>query len=145
MENKENKFKILLELLKKRSKGIKDKDVEKVINSADEIKKKFKKGSPLERLIEDGKLLISMVKDYWSGEYRNVPWWAISAVVFALLYVLSPIDFIPDMIPVAGLTDDAAVVSACIYLVGQQLQDYKDWKSGNSNKGDLEADQVVKV
>jgi uncharacterized membrane protein YkvA (DUF1232 family) len=36
--------------------------------------------------------------------------WIILILVLALLYISSPVDFIPDVIPVVGWADDLAVV-----------------------------------
>ena len=114
--------------VEKRASKITEADLKKAVDKSDSIRKKFEHVGPLGRYMEDVKLLISIVKDYWSGEYRTIPWWAISAIVFTLLYVVSPIDLIPDFIPVIGYLDDAAVVSVCLMLVEQELHAYKKWK-----------------
>ncbi len=114
--------------LSKNAARITDQDIEEVIGRADEIKGKFVDGGPLKRFIRDAQLMVSLVQDYWKGSYREIPWWAIAAVCAALLYVLSPIDLIPDLLPVIGLLDDAMVVGACLVLVEQQLADYEAWK-----------------
>lgn len=103
-------------------------DVIKVLNRSEEIKEKFTRSGPLERFWRDAKLMLSLLKDYWTGQYREVPWYAIAAIVAALFYVFSPIDLIPDFIPIAGLLDDAAVVGACLLLVEQELAKYAQWK-----------------
>ena len=118
--------------IKKEAKKITKEDIEKVTEKADEIEKKVRESGPLRRYIEDVKLLLSLVKDYWSGNYKEIPYWAIGATVFALLYVLSPIDLIPDFIPVVGLVDDAAVVALCLYMIEQELHDYSEWKTQNA-------------
>lgn len=114
--------------IRKSADRIRDDHIKKVTERADDIKEKFSRGGPLGRFIDDLSLLFSIVKDYWSGDYREVPYWAIAAIVFALLYVLDPIDIIPDVIPVIGHLDDAAVVALCLVMVEQQLHDYKKWK-----------------
>ena len=119
--------------IKKGAKRIKKEDIEKVTRKADEIEKKVRESGPLKRYIDDVKLLLSMVNDYWSGDYKEIPYWAIGATVFALLYVLSPIDLILDFIPVVGLVDDAAVVALCIYMIEQELHDYSEWKTQNAS------------
>lgn len=43
-----------------------------------------------------------------------MPWGPILSIAGALLYGASPIDMIPDIIPVLGLLDDAVVVPALI-------------------------------
>lgn len=48
------------------------------------------------------------------------------AAVFALLYFISPVDVVPDTIPIAGLLDDAGVVAGVMSLLGSQLKPYKD-------------------
>lgn len=110
---------------------INDDDFKKVFDRADDIKEKFESAGPLGRFIADVKLLISIVKDYYNGSYREIPYWAITAIVFALLYVLNPIDLIPDFIPVVGYVDDAAVVALCLLMVEQELHKYKNWKINN--------------
>ena len=53
------------------------------------------------------------------------------AAVLALLYFISPIDAVPDVIPVAGLMDDAAVISAALAILGGLIKPYMqqadDW------------------
>ena len=116
------------EELKKGAKNVTEEDLKKVINKRDEIEEKFRGNGPLGRFISDLKLMFSVIQDYISGKYREIPWWSIAAIVAALLYVLNPIDLIPDFIPVFGYIDDALVVAACLAMVEQDLQNYKDWK-----------------
>lgn len=118
--------------LKKDAEKVTEDDIKKVIDRADDIKKKFEANGPLGRFIKDVKLMISLIQDYWNGSYREIPWWAIAAVVAALLYVLSPIDLIPDFIPVVGYLDDAMIVAACLLMVEQQLSEYEGFKLNQS-------------
>ncbi len=103
-------------------------DVEHVIGKAEKIEKKFSRGGPLGQFLSDFKDLISVVRDYWSGEYRAIPYWSIAAIVFALLYVLNPLDLIPDFIPLVGYVDDALVVGVCMVMVRQDLHNYREWR-----------------
>ena len=118
------------EFVKDGAQKVTEKDVEKVINKSEELKKKFGTKGPLARFIEDGQLLIAIVKDYWSGSYRQVPYGVIASIVFTLIYVLNPFDLIPDMLPFIGQLDDVAVMGACLILVEQDLNKYKAWKQG---------------
>ena len=117
------------EQLKKGAKNVTEDDLKKVLDRRDEIEEKFKSNGPLGRFVTDLKLLFSIIQDYIKGEYRTVPFWSIAAIVAALLYVLSPIDLIPDFIPVVGYLDDALVVAACLAMVEQDLHTYKEWKT----------------
>jgi uncharacterized membrane protein YkvA (DUF1232 family) len=114
---------------------LKEEDVGRVVMNAEVIGKKLASGSAFARLLEDAKLLLSLVRDYWNKEYRSVPYWVIAAAAFALLYVLTPVDLIPDAIPVIGLLDDAAVVSACLAMVRQELAKYAEWKRERNAPG----------
>ena len=120
------------DFIKKGSATVNSEDVKKVLDKANEITEKVVKSGPLQRFLKDVALLISMVKDYWSGAYREIPWWVIAAVVFTLLYVLSPIDLIPDFIPIIGLLDDAVVIALCLALIEQDLLKYQEWKEAQS-------------
>ena len=115
-------------IVKKGAAKIKDEDFERVLKKSEAIKNKFKHAKPLSRFVEDVILLLSIVKDYIKGNYRNIPRWSIAAIVFTLLYVLNPFDIIPDFITFIGYLDDAAVVAGCLYLVEQDLKEYKEWK-----------------
>ena len=118
------------ELIKQGSPKMTEQDLQKVANKSDEIEKKFRSRGPLQRFIDDGKLLISAVRDYWTGKYRKWPWGAMAAVVFTLIYVLDPFDLVPDVLPIIGEVDDAAVVAACLFLVERDLLAYKKWRDG---------------
>ena len=119
------------ELIKEGSPKITEKDIVKVVDKSEDIQKKFRSRGPLQRFIEDARLLIAVVKDYWSGTYRKLPYGTIAAIVFTLIYVFNPLDLIPDVLPIIGEVDDAAVVTACLFLVERDLLAYKQWKQGS--------------
>ena len=119
-------------IIKDGAQNVTQNDVEKVVNRSEEIKRKFSAKGPLSRFVEDGKLLIAIVKDYWAGAYRQIPYGAIASIVFSLIYVLNPFDLVPDMLPLIGQLDDVAVMGACLIMVEQDLHKYKDWKEGQA-------------
>lgn len=120
--------KLAEEQLQKGARNVTEDDVKKVLDKKEAIEDKFKKNGPLGRFIADLKLLLALVRDYVKGDYRAIPYWSIAAIAAALLYVLSPIDLIPDFIPGIGYVDDALVVAACLAMVEKDLCAYKDWK-----------------
>lgn len=77
--------------------------------------------------------MISLVRSYIKKEYTEIPIGTIIAILSALIYFVSPIDLIPDVIPIAGHIDDAAVVAACIALVKSDLDEYKKWRIERKN------------
>jgi len=120
-----------VEELKKGAEKIIEDDLRKVLDKESDIEEKFSNNSSLKKFINDIKLFFSLIRDYVNGSYREVPWYSIAAIVAALLYVLSPIDLIPDFIPVIGYVDDALVVAACLKMVQTDLDDYRTWKETN--------------
>lgn len=120
------------EVINKGAKNVTEDDIQKVLDKQNEIENKFKKNGPLARFVNDLKLLFAIIKDYINGTYREIPWWTIAAIITTLLYVLSPIDLIPDFIPFVGYVDDALIVAACLSMIEKDLHQYKEWKEENS-------------
>ena len=54
---------------------------------------------------------------------EDTPLWAKTTIVGALGYLISPLDLIPDMIPVFGYTDDAGVMALAISLVAVHIKE----------------------
>lgn len=112
-------------LVERGARGIGEDDLRRVVERADEIARRFKKRGPLARFLEDGRLCVSLVRDYWSGRYRAVPYGTLAAVAFTLLYVLNPLDLVPDVLPLIGQLDDAAILSAALLMVEGDLRRYR--------------------
>ena len=54
---------------------------------------------------------------YFAAKDPRTPWYAKVLAAFIIGYVLSPIDLIPDFIPVLGYLDDLVIVPAGIALL----------------------------
>ena len=59
---------------------------------------------------------------YYCAFDRNTPTHVRVALIGALIYFISPFDLIPDLLPIVGLTDDAAVLAGAIKLVWDQIK-----------------------
>ena len=52
---------------------------------------------------------------------RNTPKFIKTMTIASLIYLISPIDFLPDMLPGIGLLDDAVIVPGILYTMLQIL------------------------
>ena len=53
---------------------------------------------------------------WFAGRHPGTPWLAKALGVFVVAYALSPIDLVPDFIPVLGFLDDVVLLPALIWL-----------------------------
>ncbi len=105
------------------------KDFGKVLD-ATAFWKKVEKASPaLRQILENLKNLYGLFVDSVKGKYNLHPA-LIGLIGGGLLYFIIPLDLIPDYIPVVGLLDDYAVLSAIINSLQKELAEYRDWKDG---------------
>ena len=105
-------------------------DMKKVFDNEDKIMGKMNDMN-LKGFIEEVKIFFLMLKDFFTRKYTEVPVGTIMAIAGSLLFVLSPIDIIPDFIPVVGFLDDAGVIAACMNFVKIDLENYKKFKGLN--------------
>jgi uncharacterized membrane protein YkvA (DUF1232 family) len=59
---------------------------------------------------------------YYCAFDRNTPRHVHVALVGALAYFVLPIDAVPDMLPLFGYTDDAAVLATALRLVASHIR-----------------------
>ena len=76
------------------------------------------------KLFNSVKLLVSLVQEYFRGTYKEIPWPTIAATTAALIYVVSPIDLVPDFIPVMGWVDEGAIVGLVLGAIAHDLSLY---------------------
>lgn len=73
-------------------------------------------------------LVVRLVRNYASGEYRDISRGSIISVVAALIYFVSPIDFIPDFIPMLGFADDLALLTFVLGKLNDELERFQLWE-----------------
>src|SRR5262245_12982843 len=60
---------------------------------------------------------------YYCAFDRQTPRHVQAALLGAIAYFVLPFDFVPDMLPVLGFTDDAAVLATAIRMVASHITD----------------------
>ncbi|MEY2792609.1 MAG: hypothetical protein RJA76_601 [Bacteroidota bacterium] len=69
-------------------------------------------------------LLSDMVKAYVQGTYRKLPTKTLIKILGVLAYFVSPFDFIPDVLPLIGFTDDLALILWVVKSVKNELDEF---------------------
>ena len=100
-------------------------DLEKVNADAETAEKKAKS---LGSQFESFQLIWSLLQGYWAGKYTSIPWKLIASTGFAVAYLVSPLDIIPDFLPIVGFVDDATVFALVVSSFQSELNSYKEWK-----------------
>jgi uncharacterized membrane protein YkvA (DUF1232 family) len=73
--------------------------------------------------------MLRLIRAYYRGQYRAVPATTLLIIVAALIYLLNPLDLIPDWIPGIGLIDDAFVLALVVRRTRETLDDFIAWES----------------
>lgn len=105
------------------------KDANKAEELVRKINKKLTNIPFVGEYFADVPTLCLMVVDYAKGNYKEIPLATMVGIVVALVYFLSPIDLIPDIIPGLGQMDDAAVILFAVHAAHNDIADYKEWKN----------------
>lgn len=109
-------------------------DEEKFEKLIQQLEKKLKKIPGIGKNISDLVCAISLVRSYIKGEYREIPVGSIVGIVSALIYVVAPVDLIPDAIPGIGFADDGAVILFVLKSISNDIDDYKVWRRENGKE-----------
>jgi uncharacterized membrane protein YkvA (DUF1232 family) len=96
---------------------------------------KFKRGVVKLPFAED------LLAAYYCAFDKQTPRHVQATLLGALAYFILPFDFIPDMLPVLGFTDDAAVLATAIRLVASHItSEHRDAARAALKRGAGEAD-----
>lgn len=84
-------------------------------------------GSPFKKIKEKVKSLGLLLRHYANGTYRSVEGKNIVIILAGMIYFLSPIDLIPDILPVIGFADDIALITFIYNSVSEELEKFEMW------------------
>ena len=80
----------------------------------------------------DLKLFVELIKDWKSGAYDDLSKETIIMIIVALIYLVMPLDLIPDFL-FGGYIDDALVIGYVVKKTSDELNLYKEWKAIQDN------------
>lgn len=109
----------------------KEKTEEKIDEAIEKVIKVEEEKGIFEKIWDDLPLMFGMAKDWITGKYKDISLTSMLTILGGIIYFLSPIDLIPDFIPVIGYLDDLYILSSVIDKVRKEIDKYKVWKKNN--------------
>ncbi len=126
-EYQELKFMNSLNENKEKAKAYLDDD-EKMEKLFRDFEDKLKLIPKIGNRASDLAVLLSLIRAYIKKQYTDVSPTTIMLAVAGLIYVVTPVDLIPDYILGPGLLDDAAVIGIVLQAIQMDLNKYKKWQ-----------------
>jgi uncharacterized membrane protein YkvA (DUF1232 family) len=122
--------------LREKSEKVTSKDLEDLVKREKDIFSLISKieKSTFKTLKEDVETIFELLKDYYKGEYTSIPWRSVALAVFAFLYLINPIDLIPDISGPVGILDDLAIIGSVVASLADDVKRYKAWKQNKEAK-----------
>lgn len=125
----ERKFLVIAEDLMENPQGLKF----KLEAAVDKLSKNNVKDA-LGHYIVELKTLIRMIKMWLSRRYSKVSKQTIIYSVLAVIYFVTPTDFVPDFILGLGFVDDMAVITWVLSTIKDDLTRFKEWELEKDNQ-----------
>lgn len=76
----------------------------------------------------------AMFRDLLARRYRQWPAGTLMGGFLGLIYLVNPLDFIPEALPGIGVIDDALMVGVFLAFLSRDVKKYLSWKQTNENK-----------
>ncbi len=73
--------------------------------------------------------MLRLIRAYSQGAYRDVPENTMVVIIAAIIYVVNPLDVIPDALPALGFLDDATVLALAVRRARQALDNFMTWET----------------
>lgn len=89
-----------------------------------------------EEVKEKFKTLLRLIRALYKKEYKDFPWGSLVKATATIIYLVSPLDLIPDFIPFVGMMDDFALISWTIGSLSDDIRKFENWE---------EAKQIAKL
>ncbi len=87
----------------------------------------------LKGIIGTIKTFIRMLRAFGTGQYQAIPWVTILMIVAALIYFITPLDLLPDFIPITGYLDDFTIILAVFHRFKEDVIAFQTWESSINN------------
>lgn len=99
---------------------------EKLVRNAE--RKAARHEGAVQRVYQYIQAFTRLLRAYVRREYPVIPWGSMILVTVALLYFVSPIDLIPDILP-GGFIDDVALIASIVKQLQSDLEAFLAWET----------------
>jgi uncharacterized membrane protein YkvA (DUF1232 family) len=81
-----------------------------------------------------------LIKSYAAGEWRDISVESFMLIVTSIIYLVMPIDAIPDFLLSLGFLDDAALLVWTFRSVADDFERFRLWEAEQRQKNSIEPD-----
>jgi uncharacterized membrane protein YkvA (DUF1232 family) len=93
---------------------------DELAKDSESVRKRF--WIKLKRVVANLPFAEDLLAAYYCAFDRQTPRHVQMALLGAIAYFILPFDFVPDMLPILGFTDDAAVLATAIRMVAMHIR-----------------------
>ncbi len=109
-------------------------DEDKFERFVQRLEQKLKLTPIIGEYVSDIACLVSLIRSYIKKDYMDVPLGTIISATSTLIYIVSPVDLIPDTIPVVGYIDDILLLKWVLASIKSDTDEYKKWRIDNGKQ-----------
>ena len=91
---------------------------------------------PLTPIKKDLQTLLRLLRAHGEGRYRQLSRKNLALAGLGLLYLVSPLDLLPDFLP-GGFADDAAVIGFIVNKIRTELVAFEAWERAQGSQTGL--------
>lgn len=88
---------------------------------------------PLTPIKKDTQTLLRLMRAYGEGRYRQVSGKNLALAGLGIIYLVSPLDVMPDFLP-GGFFDDAAVIGFIVKKIRSELVAFEIWERAQGSQ-----------
>lgn len=88
---------------------------------------------PMSQEVKDKfKTLLRLIRALYKKEYQDFPWGSLLKATTTIIYLVSPLDLVPDFIPFIGMMDDFALISWTIGSLNEDIKNFENWEQAQA-------------